>query len=69
VPASEGPGLWAHDASAAVAAGLTWRPLAETVADTWAWQQGRAGGWRPTERTPGLDPQRERELLAAWSAR
>ncbi len=48
-------------------AGLRWRPLAETVADTWAWQQSVP--WAPSKSTPGLAPDRERELLAAWHAR
>jgi len=61
------PGTWAIDAAQARAAGLDCRPLTETIADTWAWL---ASGGRPanTERQEmhGLDPQRERELLAAW---
>jgi 2'-hydroxyisoflavone reductase len=70
VPESEGPSLWRHDTAAAEAAGLTWRPLAETVADTWAWQRGLGGamgGWQPTQRTPGLGAEKERELLAAYA--
>jgi 2'-hydroxyisoflavone reductase len=66
---SEGPGVWAHDNAAGEAAGLRWRPLADTVADTWAWQRAVRGGWTPGERTPGLAADRERELLAAWHAR
>jgi 2'-hydroxyisoflavone reductase len=66
---AELPSLFGHDNSAAEAAGLRWRPLAETVADTWAWQQTVAGGWRPGQNTPGLAPERERELLEAWAAR
>jgi hypothetical protein len=69
VPAAEGPSVFAHDNSAAQAAGLRWRPLADTVADTWAWQRSLPGGWTPTDRTPGLAAERERELLAAWHAR
>lgn len=69
VPAAEGPGVFAHDNAAAARAGFAWRPLADTVADTWTWQRSVPGGWRPTERTPGLDPAREAELLAAWHAR
>jgi 2'-hydroxyisoflavone reductase len=64
-PAS--PGLFAHDNSAAVAAALTWRPLAATVADTWGWMSGIEGGWTPSERTPGLAPAREEQLLAAFA--
>ena len=69
VSASEGPSVFVHDPSAAQAAGFRWRPLAETVADTWAWQQGVPGGWKPGARTPGLDPARERNLIEAWRSR
>lgn len=61
----DAPGLFVHDSTEAVAAGLTWRPLSETVADTWAWMRTVEEGWRPSERTPGLAPARERDLLAA----
>jgi 2'-hydroxyisoflavone reductase len=69
VPESEGPSLWRHETAAAEAAGLTWRPLTETVTDTWAWQRSLPDRWAPTDRTPGLTPERERALLAAWHAR
>lgn len=63
------PSVFLHDSTAAVAAGLRCRPLQETVADTWAWQQQVPGGWRPAPRTPGLDSDKEASLLAAWDAR
>lgn len=49
------------DVSRAVAAGLTFRPLAETVRDTLAWAATRSADheWRA-----GLKPEREQELLA-----
>ncbi|MEU4780102.1 NAD-dependent epimerase/dehydratase family protein [Micromonospora sp. NPDC023633] len=56
----------------AYAAGLTCRPVAETVADTWAWLRAvgtvppRAG--RPQRAPVGLDPEREAALLAATDA-
>jgi 2'-hydroxyisoflavone reductase len=62
------PSVFAHDTAQAEVAGLTWRPLRDTVADTWAWQRGLPGGWQHNERTPGLAPEREAELLAAWHA-
>lgn len=62
------PSVFLHDDSAALAAGLRCRPLRDTVADTWAWQQRVPGGWRPGPRTPGLDPDKEATLLAAWDA-
>jgi 2'-hydroxyisoflavone reductase len=43
------------DVSRAVAAGLTFRPLEETVRAVPAWQG-----------TAGISPEREAELLAAW---
>jgi nucleoside-diphosphate-sugar epimerase len=66
IPASKGPSVFASQAGEARAAGLRWRPLRETVADTWAWQQSVPGGWRPGQNTPGLAAAREAELLAAW---
>ena len=56
------PGLHSFDASKAVAAGLHHRPLAETIADTLAWDRGRGA------LKVGLTPERERELLQAWMA-
>jgi len=49
------------DVSRAVAAGLTFRPLAETV-------RGTLDHAEPTD-AAGLAPEREAELLAAWHAR
>ena len=45
----------------AVAAGLRYRPLAETIRDTLAWDAGRDG---PSAEGVGLARERERELLA-----
>lgn len=55
------PGLHSFDVSKALAAGLRHRALAETIADTRAWDRGRG----PLK--VGLTPERERELLQAWS--
>jgi 2'-hydroxyisoflavone reductase len=68
-PPSVAPSVFSHHSESAQEAGLAWRPLAETVADTSAWQQGLNGGWQPAERTPGLAPEREKELLASWHRR
>ncbi len=62
---------WLHegDVSRAFAAGLSCRPVAQTVADTWQWLRTvdgvppRAG--RPQRAPVGLDPAREADLLAA----
>jgi nucleoside-diphosphate-sugar epimerase len=63
-------GSWVHncDVSAIYAAGLTCRPVAETVTDTWRWLQTE--GDRPaSDRAPrhGLDPERERQVLSGWA--
>lgn len=57
------PGFMAASQQRAMAAGLTFRPLAQTLSDTMAWSQGLAKDrlWQA-----GLSPERERELLAAW---
>jgi len=69
VPKAEGPSVFDHQPEQAQQAGLRFRPLAETVADTWAWMQSIDGGWKPTERTPGLTTERERSLIADWRSR
>jgi len=62
----KGWGMSQVDNSRALAAGLEFRPLAETVFDTLAWDQNR-----PADRewVNGLKPEREAELLAAWRGR
>jgi nucleoside-diphosphate-sugar epimerase len=52
--------LNAHDLSRAASLGLRTRPLAETLADTLAWELAEPG-----ERRAGLSDQDERELLHA----
>ncbi len=53
------------DIRKAVAAGLAFRPLAETAADTLAWAQARPPDhpWQA-----GLAPEKEQALLAEWHA-
>jgi len=58
------PSLFRHGE----AVGMRWRPLAQTVADTWEWQTALPGGWGTAPRTPGLDQTREADLLATWKA-
>lgn len=48
----------------AFATGLTFRPLAETVRDTLAWQKTRGD----EELKAGLDPEKERRLLQQWQS-
>ena len=58
IPAETGAGTWAVGTERAQAAGLRCRPVAETVADTWAWlRDGGAaamGDWRAENRPRGL---------------
>ncbi|HEY7146451.1 MAG TPA: NAD-dependent epimerase/dehydratase family protein [Streptosporangiaceae bacterium] len=64
-PGGEYAGLHNSDVSRAYAAGLSCRPVAQTVADTWRWLQDEgfpeAAPGRPAH---GLDPERERQVLA-----
>lgn len=63
-------GMDTIDSSAAFAAGFTARPLRETVAATWAWLQAEGDPPEPRPGRPrhGLDPDREREVLAGLAA-
>jgi nucleoside-diphosphate-sugar epimerase len=59
------PGVWQVDAAAAAAAGLSCRPLAATVADTWSWMQNDAT--RPDDERAseiGISREREQQILA-----
>ncbi|HEX3267758.1 MAG TPA: hypothetical protein VHQ98_07240 [Gaiellaceae bacterium] len=59
------------DVSRAVAAGLRFRPVAETVADTLAWSRETGAPLvAETDRlgAAGMQPAREAELLGAWRA-
>ncbi len=62
------PGVWQVDSSAAAARGLSCRPLAATVADTWAWMQLSDLTW-DDERAGeiGISRQRETEILADFA--
>jgi 2'-hydroxyisoflavone reductase len=57
-------GLHDGDVSAALAAGLSCRPVAETVADTWAWLQAEGDPAPRPGHSLGLDPEKERSVLA-----
>ncbi|QGV80966.1 NAD-dependent epimerase/dehydratase family protein [Streptomyces ficellus] len=54
------------DVSRALAAGLRCRPVAETVADTWAWlrELGGAAPQRADRPTVGITPEQEAKALA-----
>ncbi|WP_181309949.1 NAD-dependent epimerase/dehydratase family protein [Nocardioides campestrisoli] len=65
-PTGELAGLHDGDVSAAYAAGLTCRPVEETVADTWRWLRTEGGLPSRNDRPPlGLSPEVEAALVAA----
>lgn len=60
-------GTWHIDSTRAQTAGLTCRPITDTVEDTWTWltTDGRAvDSHRASEL--GITPEKEERLLAAW---
>jgi 2'-hydroxyisoflavone reductase len=57
-------GMHDADVSAAHSAGLTCRPMQETVADTWAWLQTEGDPEpRPGKSQLGLDPAKEKQVI------
>ena len=65
-PDGEIASLHNGDVSKIHAADLTCRPVAETVTDTWAWLRAEGDPpARPGRPAHGLDPDRERAVLAA----
>lgn len=66
-PASRG--IHSFDTSRAAKAGLTCRPIFETVADTWAWLQSGGRPQMPVGlSSPGISTEKERATLAAWTS-
>jgi 2'-hydroxyisoflavone reductase len=66
-PTPEMAGFSAYDCSKAIAAGLTFRPLADTARDTLEWWKSK-----PVEEQnlrSGIDPEKEAAVLAAWQLR
>jgi 2'-hydroxyisoflavone reductase len=63
IPEKEGPGVGDVNCGRALTAGLTFRPLEETVRDTLAWRKTLPAD---AEWPAGLQSDRERELLALW---
>ncbi|MCW5806945.1 MAG: NAD-dependent epimerase/dehydratase family protein [Deltaproteobacteria bacterium] len=53
----------------AVAAGLTFRPVQETAADTLAWLATLPADERAKVRSSGIKPDKEAAVLAAWRAK
>lgn len=66
-PSEETRGFSAYDCSKAIAAGLAFRPLAETARDTLEWWKSLPPD-QQTMRT-GIDPEKEARVLAAWHSR
>ncbi|MFC0863593.1 NAD-dependent epimerase [Sphaerimonospora cavernae] len=63
--------VWSTSSAKALAAGLTCRPMSETVRDTWEWlkvipEDQRSFGVRNLRH--GIDPEKEARVLAEWSA-
>jgi 2'-hydroxyisoflavone reductase len=63
------PGTWAIESGRAEHAGLTCRPLRDTVADTWDWMNSEDPMPHDRAAEIGLDAAKERQLLAAWERR
>ncbi len=64
-------GTWLPSSAKALAAGLTCRPVTDTVRDTWAWLSSGVAGALPAYRempNQGIDPEKERTILDAWVA-
>ncbi|GIH76564.1 NAD-dependent epimerase/dehydratase family protein [Planobispora longispora] len=62
-------GVWLPSSAKARAAGLTCRPVAETVRDTWAWLRDipvERRSFGTARMSHGIDPDKEAEILAAW---
>ena len=53
----------------AVAAGLTFRPLAATAKDTLAWWKAQPAERQAKPLRAGIAPEREAQVLAAWKAK
>lgn len=61
-------GTWQVSSARARAAGLTARPIADTAAATWEWlTTGGAMISHDRQAAIGLNPERERSLLASWN--
>ncbi|MEM7229696.1 MAG: NAD-dependent epimerase/dehydratase family protein [Planctomycetota bacterium] len=67
-PTSPASGFHSLKVDRAIEAGLTFRPLADTVRDTLAWWDTLPED-RTAELRAGIEPDREAEVLAAWHAR
>jgi 2'-hydroxyisoflavone reductase len=67
-PRGETAGFMRRSIRRALAAGLTFRPLADTVRDTLTFYHQQSAE-RQAQLRAGMDPAREKEVLALWHAR
>ncbi|MEP7380397.1 MAG: NAD-dependent epimerase/dehydratase family protein [Gemmatimonadota bacterium] len=67
-PHGETAGFMRRSIARALAAGLTFRPLADTARDTLAYYHGQPADRQAALRA-GMEPAREKEILALWHAR
>jgi 2'-hydroxyisoflavone reductase len=66
-PSDEMKGFSTYDCSKAFAAGLSFRPLAETARDTLDWYYTIPE--EQQQMRTGIDPEKEARVLEAWHAR
>ena len=62
-------GIMTVDISRALGAGMTCRPLADTVEDTLAWWHSLPEKRRNGDMRAGITPEKEKEILKAWHQR
>ncbi|MDJ0878241.1 MAG: hypothetical protein QNI86_06490, partial [Halieaceae bacterium] len=67
-PEGELAGAWTVNTERATAAGLTHRPIRNTVEDLYAWWLSQPQERRASLRA-GMSAEREAEVLAAWDRR
>lgn len=68
-PVGDTAGFTRRSIDRALAEGLTFRPLADTVSATLEWHAERPEEERGPRLRAGIAPEREAEVLAAWEAR
>jgi 2'-hydroxyisoflavone reductase len=68
LPSGATAGFMRMNARAAMAAGLTYRSLGVTAAETLAWWRTEPAARREGRLRAGLTPERESEVLRAWAA-
>jgi 2'-hydroxyisoflavone reductase len=69
IPPEMEAGFHRWNVSKAVKAGLTFRPLSETIAGIYAWIDGLSEEDKKRNRPAGMSREREAQVLAAWKAK